>query len=107
MTSFYMCALITAASAFTSLGFSIQAALVNTKLQSALYATARSLAVASVCLIPFFYHSTEFLTSIAIIMIIVQALDAIIGFKAKNTLKSYGPMVTSILNLFALIWLLY
>jgi hypothetical protein len=107
MVSFYICAFVTALSAFTSLGFSIQAAQpIKNEKTSALYTAARSFALAMVSLIPFFCHSKPFLTAIALVMIIVQTIDAAIGFKVKSLLKAYGPLMTAIFNLLALIWLL-
>jgi hypothetical protein len=107
MASYYVCTSITALSAFTSFGFSLHALLLaKNKQTSALYAASRSVALALVSLIPIFYHSKPFLTAIAIVMIIVQLVDAAIGFKIKSLLKTYGPMMTAIFNLLALIWLL-
>jgi hypothetical protein len=107
MTSFYICSFITAVNAFTSLGFSVQAALLSKHGQTAVfYAATRSIALAIVSLIPFFYHSKPFLVAVAVTMIIVQTLDSAIGFKIKSLLKTYGPMATALLNLLALVWLL-
>ena len=39
-------------------------------------------------------------------MVGVQALDSVIGFKSKNTLKTYGPALTALFNTVALILLL-
>jgi hypothetical protein len=107
MLSFYICTFVTVLSAFTSLVFSIQAVRsANNDQTATLYATARSIALAIVSLIPFFYHSKPFLSAIAIIMITVQAIDSFIGLKIKSLLKTYGPTVTALLNLLALMWLL-
>jgi hypothetical protein len=32
-------------------------------------------------------------------MIVVQALDALIGYRNRHALKSYGPLLTSLGNL--------
>jgi hypothetical protein len=107
MVSYYICASITALSAFTSLGFSLQAVLSAKNGQTtALYAASRSIALAIVSLLPLFGHSTSFLSAIAITMIIVQGVDAGIGFRIKSRLKAYGPLATALFNLLALIWLL-
>lgn len=37
-------------------------------------------------------------------MIIVQALDALVGIKITDRLKTFGPAITAIINLLALIW---
>lgn len=108
MSSYYICAFITGASAFTSLGFSIVAlsASGGESRITALYAASHSVALAFVSLVPFLYVSTPFLAGIASVMIVVQGLDAIIGFKIHNAVNSYGPAVTALVNLLALVWLL-
>ncbi len=108
MTSYYICALITAISALTSLGFSIHVSLSAryNKQTSAFYASSRSIALAIACLIPFIYHSKPLLIEIAVTMIIVQLLDAAIGISIKNKMKTYGPALTALINLFAVIWIL-
>ncbi len=107
MLAFYACAVITAASAFTSLGFSL-AAVKQTHTAArtdAMYAAARSVALAMASIVPFFSHSIVWLESIAVVMIVVQSIDAGIGVYNHDSLKSYGPMATAALNLSALIWL--
>lgn len=107
MLIYYACAVVTAASAFTSLGFSIGAYrnAANSAHNSDMYALSRSSALALVSLLPLTYHSVDVLSAIAIVMIAVQAFDAIIGIKLKDSLKTYGPAMTSLLNLGALVWL--
>jgi len=39
-------------------------------------------------------------------MIIVQACDAVIGGTINDPIKTYGPAVTALLNLVAVIWLI-
>jgi len=39
-------------------------------------------------------------------MIIVQASDAVIGGTINDPMKTYGPAVTALLNLVAVIWLI-
>jgi hypothetical protein len=39
-------------------------------------------------------------------MIIVQACDAVIGGTINDPMKTYGPAVTALLNLVAVIWLI-
>lgn len=108
MTSYYVCAFITAASALTSLGFSM-AVLLAAEADSrinAMYAAARSLALALISLVAFLVSSRDFLMGIASVMILVQALDAVIGSKRHDILKTYGPAVTALIDLAALIWML-
>jgi hypothetical protein len=108
MEVFYICAAITAASAFTSLGFSLSAVKQSngTFRINALYASSRSIALAAVSLIPFLYHSVPFLAGIALTMILVQIFDAIVGIFTHELLKIYGPAMTAVINLGVLVWLL-
>jgi hypothetical protein len=105
---FIICASITAISAIISLGFSIAAVLgANDAARTlALYACARSTALAIMSAVPFFTRSTGGLQVIAWSMIIVQAGDAVIGRTIKDPMKTYGPAATALLNLVAVIWLI-
>ncbi|HEV7602572.1 MAG TPA: hypothetical protein VGO49_20240 [Bradyrhizobium sp.] len=105
---FIFCASITAISALISLGFSIEAALHATGIARtmALYACARSVALATASAVPFLTGSTEWLQAIAWSMIIVQACDALIGTTIKDRMKTFGPAGTAVLNLAAVIWLI-
>src|SRR3979411_2364871 len=102
------CALITAASAVISLGFSIAAVFNNTnELRTmAVYTCARSVALVIVSAVPFLTGSTPWLQAIACSMIIVQVCDAGIGVVIKDRMKTFGPAGTALVNLAALIWLL-
>lgn len=105
---FIICAAVTAVSAIISLGYSIAAAS-QTASQArtmALYACARSLALALVSLLPFLNGSPGWLEAVACAMIIVQASDAVIGILIKDRMKTFGPAGTAIANVAALIWFL-
>lgn len=105
---FLVCAAITAVSAFISLGFSIRAVVVSAgdTRQTAMYATARSFALAAVAVVPFLGGSRSWLLAVATAMTIVQAIDAWIGWRAHDPLETYGPAGTAIANLAAIVWLL-
>ena len=105
---FIFCASITAISAIISLGFSIAAALGASDIARtiALYACARSTALVIASAVPFFTGSTGWLQAMAWSMIIVQACDAVIGGTINDPMKTYGPAVTALLNLVAVIWLI-
>jgi len=105
---FIFCASITSISATISLGFSIKAALgaTDTARTMALYACARSTALVIASAVPFLTGSTGWLQAMAWNMIIVQACDAVIGGTLKDPMKTYGPAVTALLNLVAVIWLI-
>ena len=104
---FLFCAFITTVSAVISLGFSVAAAFntANEVRNTALYTCARSVALAIVSAVPFLTGSTPWLLAIACSMIIVQICDAAIGV-VKDRMKTFGPAVTALLNLAAVIWLL-
>jgi len=108
MTPFILCALISAISALVSLGFSIAAQRTATGAARtmALYACARSLALFVASVVPFLSGSVGWLLAVAWSMIIVQALDAIVGMTIKDKVKTFGPATTALLNLAAVIWLL-
>lgn len=105
---FLTCAVITAISAFISLGFSLAAAATTAGAARtlALYACARSLSFAVLAVVPFVTGSTPWLEAVAVGMIIVQACDAAIGVAIKDTMKTLGPAGTAIANLAALVWLM-
>jgi hypothetical protein len=106
-TAFWTCAIITTASAFTSAGFSLAGlrGAGNARIAS-LYAAARSLPLAVVSLVPLIAGSHEWLGAVAVTMILVQALDAYIGFEQRDVPKTAGPIFLSLLNLGSLILLL-
>jgi hypothetical protein len=106
--AFWVCAAITAVSAFVSLGYSI-AALTGSDTPgrtNSMYATARSLALAVAAVTVFFVRSDSFLEAIALAMVVVQAGDAFIGVQIHDRLKTIGPALTAFVNAIALIWLL-
>ena len=105
---FILCALVTAISAIISLGFSLTAALgaTDTARTMALYACARSTALVIASAAPYLTGSTGWLQAMAWNMIIVQGCDAVIGGTIKDPMKTYGPAVTALLNLVAVIWLI-
>jgi hypothetical protein len=105
-TPFLICAIATAISAFVSLGFSI-AALRSTgdTHVNAMYFSSRSLALAVVSVVPFFSGSRSWLLTVAITMIIVQAVDGYAGLKQHDTRKTIGPILISLANLAAVILL--
>ena len=104
--AYWICAIFTLASAFTSFGFSVVAFVSSDKGPSqtnAMYASSRSVALVIASLVPFSYHSVPWLAAVSLVMIIIQFTDAIIGFKIKDNLKTYGPALTAVFNLIALI----
>jgi hypothetical protein len=104
-TKFGLCLMTTIVSAFVSLGFSIAAVVIKEgdARTLALYAGARSLALAMISVVPIASGSAAWLVASAVGMIIVQSCDAAIGVTIKDRLKTIGPAATAIINLVALI----
>lgn len=96
---FWACAIITAISAFVSMGFSIGALRSKgEELITSMYTSSRSTALAVISLVPLFTGSRSWLLSIASAMVIVQGLDALVGIKQHDTMKTLGPACIAILN---------
>jgi prepilin signal peptidase PulO-like enzyme (type II secretory pathway) len=108
VTAFWICAGVTAASAFVSLGFSVAAVLAvrHQARTNAMYALSRSVALAAVSLVPLISQTRSSLLTIALAMVIVQALDAAVGGAIRDRMKTFGPASLGALNLAALVWLL-
>lgn len=97
---YFVLAIFTIISASVSLGYSIQACASSHNI-NAYYALSRSLPLFLVI------HSAIFLITISIAMILVQFLDAIVGYKSNDVFKTYGPLATSVVNLILLIVFLF
>jgi hypothetical protein len=107
-TPFLVCAAVTAISAIVSLGFSIAAVSAETgrARTMALYACARSVALAIFSFVPFLTGSRGWLLAMAACMIVVQAGDAGVGATIGDRMKTYGPAATAIVNGIAVLWFL-
>ena len=105
---FIICAAITSISALISLGFSIASVTGATgeTRTLAFYTCARSTAFAIISVYAFVDGSVQWLQAAATGMIIVQALDAVIGVVIKDAMKTFGPAGTAIANVAALILLM-
>ncbi len=106
--AFWVCSSITVVSAWVSLGYSIAGlrAAGSADRTASMYALARSIALAAAAAIAPFTGAVAFCIAVAVAMIIVQAIDAVIGAVIKDRLKTFGPAATAVLNLGALVWLL-
>ena len=71
----------------------------------ACYTAARSIAFTVISLVPFLSGSLEWLEAIALGMIVVQAIDALIGITIRDRMKTLGPAFTALANLAVLVWL--
>jgi len=106
---FVACASITSISAIISFGFSIAASRNETGAARtmALYACARSVALAIVSFGPFLTESLPWLEAIASAMVLVHAIDAWICTTIKDPMKTFGPAGTAALNLAELLWAIH
>ncbi|MDQ6874598.1 MAG: hypothetical protein M3042_05970 [Actinomycetota bacterium] len=107
---FWVCAVVTIASAFVSLGYATAAvragAVPDAACVPSRYAFARSLALAAVAVVAALAQSTAAVEAAALAMVLVQAGDAVIGALSRDRLKTFGPAATAAVNAVVLIWLL-
>jgi hypothetical protein len=105
---FLVCAIVTAISAFVSLGFSIASVpRENGQIRTlALYACARSIAFAIISVVLFATGWSLWLEAVAVGMIILQVLDAFVGVAIRDRMKTLGPAAIAVANLAALVWLI-
>jgi hypothetical protein len=103
----WVCAAITATSAFVSLGFAVAAAISSRReaRPPASYALSRSVALAAVSVVVLATRTYSALVVVALAMVIVQALDAVVGVTIRDPMKTAGPAALALVNLSALIWL--
>ncbi|WP_374946220.1 hypothetical protein [Agreia sp.] len=106
--AFWICALVTFASAAVSLGYSLVAVRQSRAdaRTASLYAAARSVSLVVVAVVAPFTGALPFVAAIAIAMIVVQAIDAGIGVAIRDRVKTFGPALTAAANLAALLWML-
>jgi hypothetical protein len=107
--AFWVCGLVTLISSGVSLGYSVaalRAADGPAELLASRYAAARSVALAAVAVAAFFSGSVGFAVAVGLAMVVVQALDAVVGSTIPDRLKTVGPACTAVVNLAAVGWLL-
>jgi hypothetical protein len=71
-----------------------------------MYALSRSVALVAAVLVPIFSQTRSSLLTIALAMVIVQTLDAVVGARIHDRLKTFGPASLAAVNLVALVWFL-
>lgn len=104
----WVCSLVTVASAGVSLGYAVaglRAAAGAARTPSS-YALTRSVALTLVAVVAPMTGSVGFIAAAAVAMILVQALDSVVGAQVHDRVKTVGPAITAIVNAVALIWLL-
>jgi len=102
---FWVCAAITTASAFVSLGYSVVGLRgpAGAAATNAMYAFTRSFALAVAATVVLFTQSPSWLRAVAFAMVLVQAGDATIGARLHDRLKTVGPALTAVANMIALV----
>ena len=104
---YLLLAILTLASASVSLFYAVKSVLDAAgdpeRGSLARYAGARSVALFLVALVPLFGRFDGWLLAVAFAMIVVQAIDAVIGIPQRKVALVVGPAVTAVLNLGALI----
>ncbi|MCU1479425.1 MAG: hypothetical protein JWQ19_211 [Subtercola sp.] len=105
-TAIWICSVLTIVSALVSLGYAaagLRSASPSGRLPSS-YALSRSMALVVVALAGPFTGNTGFIEAAAVCMICVQLLDAVIGGRSHDLLKTIGPAITAAVNATALVW---
>jgi hypothetical protein len=105
--AFWICGIITTASALVSAGFSL-AALFGPSGADILgrYAATRSIALPIAVLCCIGLRSRNAVAALALVMSLVQGFDGVIGLLAHDPAKTYGPFFLALVNFAALVWLL-
>jgi hypothetical protein len=89
---FWLCGLVTIASALTSAGFSIAAlSSAGDAHVNAMYAASRSLSLALASVVVVLARSRTGLLTVAFVMALMQGADAVIGAIDHQPLKTLGP----------------
>ena len=89
---FWLCALVTIGSAFTSAGFSVAALFSSGDAHvNAMYTASRSLSLAAASAVVVLARSRSGLLALAFVMALVQGTDAVIGAIERDPLKTFGP----------------
>jgi hypothetical protein len=98
--AYWLCFGVTAASSLISLGFSLAALMAPTgKDIYARYAASRSVALVAAVILSAFLSSVPVVFVLAIVMTVVQVLDAVIGVQQRDLRKTIGPVVLAVLTL--------
>ena len=101
---FWLCGLVTIASASTSAGFSIAAlSSAGDAHVNAMYAASRSLSLALASVVVVLARSRTGLLTVAFVMAFVQAVDAVIGAIDHQPLKTVGPAFLALVTVAVLI----
>src|SRR5882762_8314255 len=101
---FWLCALVTIGSAFTSVGFSVAALSSSGDAQvNAMYGVSRSLSLALASVVVVLARSRTGLLTVAFVTALVQAGDAVIGAIDHQPIKTLGPAFLALVTVAVLI----
>lgn len=105
--AFWVCYAIASASALISAFYSLSALFGEGAGDTyALYAASRSIALVLAVLSVAILRSRTVLVVLALIMAVVQGLDALIGFADQDVMKTIGPAVLAIITIIAVVALI-
>jgi len=103
---FWLCALVTIGSAFTSAGFSVAALFSSGDAHvNAMYSASRSLSLAAASVVVVLARSRSGLLAVAFVMTLVQGGDAVIGAIEREPLKTFGPAFLALVTVVVFILL--
>jgi len=101
---FWLCAVVTIGSAFTSVGFSVAALSSSGDAQvNAMYGASRSLSLALGSVVVVLARSRTGLLTVAFVTGLVQAGDAVIGAIDHQPIKTLGPAFLALVTVAVLI----
>ena len=101
---FWLCAVVTIGSAFTSVGFSVAALSSSGDAQvNAMYGVSRSLSLALASVVVVLARSRTGLLTVAFVTGLVQAGDAVIGAIDHQPIKTLGPAFLALVTVAVLI----
>jgi hypothetical protein len=106
--AFWVCSSITVISAAVSFGYAVAGlrGATGVAITPSMYALARSIALLVVAVIAPLTGSVAFVAASAIAMIVVQGVDAVIGVRLRDRVKTFGPAATALAGLASLVWVL-
>ena len=106
---YWLCLAVTAVSAVTSFGFSLAALRVKGEggqRSIARYAASRSTALVAGVIVALTLGSPAATFALAVVMTVVQALDAVVGAMERDSMKTWGPAALAAFTLASAILLL-
>lgn len=100
-TSYVLCALFTLISAGVSFGYSVMS--VRAPAIEARYALVRSTTLLVLPIVALTGDRPDWLVAAAVVLVLIQAGDAVVGLGTRDRIKIIGPAVTALVNLALLV----